>query len=46
MHGLASHFVYVATIVLVYVCVSLFLTFFKAKYFINLLSQLFQTFRD
>ena len=24
MHGLASHFVYVATIVLVYVCVSLF----------------------
>ena len=25
MHGLASHFVYVATIVLVYVCVSLFL---------------------
>ena len=25
MHGLASHFVYVATIVLVYACVSLFL---------------------
>ena len=41
MHGLASHFVYMATIVLVYVCVSLFLQvhtahlFFKAKYFIN-----------
>ena len=52
MHGLASYFVYVATIVLVYACVSLFLyvhtthLFFKVKYFINELSQLFQTFRD
>ena len=36
MHGLASHFVYVTTIVLVYACISLFLQmFFKAKYFIN-----------
>ena len=39
MHGLASHFVYVATIVLVYVCVSLLVhtthLSFKAKYFIN-----------
>ena len=41
MYGLASHFVYVATIALVYVCVSLFLQvhtthlIFKAKYFIN-----------
>ena len=42
MHGLASHFVYVATIVLVYVlCIIIFVSahntlgFFKAKYFIN-----------
>ena len=42
MHGLASHFVYVATIVLgyVYMCIIIFVSahntlVFKAKYFIN-----------